>query len=242
MSWGVNSGQGIIIGENKFGNENRDTDKPRILIALEDKASGSDRLSRQHSTTVAPGQGHYVTGVKLRDNLLAGSDGEKRGIVYSYIAQAGIIFDHNYHYGTPYPYLIEFAPGIKRLQDHTSGNTTYVYPQERDNKQWGSSRAGGLQPPRLRDPVRPRPVPRRQPRGPGGVAARRRPRLPAHRLAHREGHAGQRGGADSRRWPTRTAARPQRSSRPPLKTPASRCGWMTRSSFRRGGWGSSRSS
>ncbi|MGO8751250.1 MAG: glycosyl hydrolase family 28-related protein [Thermoguttaceae bacterium] len=135
--WGVNSGQGIIIGENKFGNENRDTDKPRILIALEDKASGSDRLSRRHSTTVAPGQGHYVTGVKLRDNLLAGSDGEKRGIVYSCIAQAGIIFDHNYHYGTPYPYLIEFDPGIKRLQDHTSGNTTYVYPQERDNKQWG---------------------------------------------------------------------------------------------------------
>ncbi len=136
-SWGVNSGQGTIIGDNKFGNEHRDTDKPRILIALEDQASGSDRLSRQHSTTVAPGQGHYVTGVKLRDNLLAGSDGEKRGIVYSYIAQAGIIFDHNYHYGTPYPYLIEFAPGIKRLQDHTSGNTSYVYPQERDNKQWG---------------------------------------------------------------------------------------------------------
>ena len=133
----MNSGQGIIIGDNKFGNENRDTDKPRILIALEDKASGSDRLSRRHSTTVAPGQGHYVTGVKLRDNLLAGSDGEKRGIVYSYIAQAGIIFDHNYHYGTPYPYLIEFDPGIKRLQDHTSGNTSYVYPQERDNKQWG---------------------------------------------------------------------------------------------------------
>jgi hypothetical protein len=136
-SWGVNSGQGIIIGDNKFGNEHRDTDKPRILIALEDKASGNDRLSRQHSTAVAPGQGHYVTGVKLRDNLLAGSDGETRGIVYSYIAQAAIIFDHNYHYGTPYPYLIEFAPGIKRLQDHTSGNTSYVYPQERDNKQWG---------------------------------------------------------------------------------------------------------
>jgi hypothetical protein len=135
--WGVNSGQGIIIGENKFGNENRDTDRPRILIALEDKASGSDRLSRQHSATVVPGQGSYVTGVKLHDNLLSGSDGEKRGIVYSYIAQAGIIFDHNYHYGTPYPYLIEFDPGIKRLQDHTSGNTTYVYPQERDNKQWG---------------------------------------------------------------------------------------------------------
>jgi hypothetical protein len=135
--WGVNSGQGIIIGENKFGNENRDTDKPRVLIALEDRASGSDRLSRHHSPTAAPGQGHYVTGVKLRDNLLSGSSGEKRGIVYSYIAQAGIIFDHNYHYGTPYPYLIEFDPGIKRLQDHTSGNTTYVYPQERDNKQWG---------------------------------------------------------------------------------------------------------
>lgn len=135
--WGVNSGQGLIIGENKFGNENRDVDKPRILIALEEPASGSDRLSRQHSTTAVPGQGSYVTGVKLRDNLLSGSDGEQRGIVYSYIAQAGIIFDHNYHYGTPYPYLIEFAPGIKRLQDHTSGNTTYVYPQERDNKQWG---------------------------------------------------------------------------------------------------------
>lgn len=135
--WGVNSGQGIIIAENKFGNENRDPDKPRILIALEDTSSGGDRLSRQHSTTVAPGQGHYVTGVRIRDNLLCGSDGEQRGIVYSYIAQAAIIFDHNYHYGTPYPYLIEFAPGLRRLQDHTSGNTTYVYPQERDNKQWG---------------------------------------------------------------------------------------------------------
>ncbi|MEI7728702.1 MAG: glycosyl hydrolase family 28-related protein [Verrucomicrobiota bacterium] len=136
-SWGVNSGQGILISDNKFGNENRDTDKPRILIALEDKASGSDRLARQHSTTVVPGQGSYVTGVKLRDNLLSGSGGEQRGIVYSYIAQAGISFDHNYHYGTPYPYLIEFDPGIKRLQDHTPGNTSYVYSQERDNKQWG---------------------------------------------------------------------------------------------------------
>lgn len=136
-SHGVNSGQGLIVGENKFGNENRDTDRPRILIALEDPASGSDRASRQHSTTAVPGQGHYVTGVKLRDNLLSGSSGETRGIVYSYIAQAGIIFDHNYHYGTPYPYLIEFDAGIQRLQDHTAGNTSYVYPQERDNKQWG---------------------------------------------------------------------------------------------------------
>lgn len=32
--------------------------------------------------------------------------------------------------------MIEFDPGIKRLQDHTSGNTSYVHPQERDNKRW----------------------------------------------------------------------------------------------------------
>jgi hypothetical protein len=137
--WGVNSGQGTIVAENKFGNENRDTDKPRILVALEDPASGADRLSRRHSTTVAAGQGHYLTGVRLRDNLLAGAAGEQRGIVYSYIAQVGLIFDHNYHYGAPYPYLIEFDRGIERLQDHTAGNTTYVYPQERDNKQWGGA-------------------------------------------------------------------------------------------------------
>ena len=134
---GVNSGQGIIIGENKFGNENRDTDKPRILIALEDKESGADRLSRQHSAAAVPGTGNYVTGVKLRDNLISGASGEKRGIVYSYIAQAAIIFDHNYHMGGPYKYLIEFDEGIKRLQDHPPGNTSYVYPQERDNKQLG---------------------------------------------------------------------------------------------------------
>lgn len=46
------------------------------------------------------------------------------------------MFDHNYHYGSRYPYLIEFAPGIERLQDHTTGNTTYVYTQEQDNKEW----------------------------------------------------------------------------------------------------------
>jgi hypothetical protein len=135
--WGVNSGQGIVIAENKFGNENRDTDKPRIVLALEDKASGSDRLSRAHSTTVVAGQGSYVTGVKIRDNLISGADVEKRGFVYSYIQQAAIIFDHNYLYGSPYPFLIEFDAGIKRLEDHTSGNTTYVYSQEQDDKEWG---------------------------------------------------------------------------------------------------------
>lgn len=135
-SWGGNSGQGTIVADNKFGNENRDPDTPRILIALEDRASGADRLSRQHSTTVVAGQGSYVTGVRIVNNNVSGGGTETRGFVYSYIQQAALVFDHNYHYGSGYPYLIEFAPGIERLQDHTTGNTTYVYSQEQDNKEW----------------------------------------------------------------------------------------------------------
>jgi len=107
--------------------------------------------------------------------------GEQRGIVYSTIAQAAIIFDHNYHYGTPYPYLIEFAPGITRLQDHTSGIP-------RTSIRRSATTSNGAQPPRrsctspATPSLRPRPVPGGQPRGRGSLAARRRPRLPAHRL------------------------------------------------------------
>jgi len=129
---GINSGQGSLITDNKFGNENVDRTSPRILVAAEDENSGIDRLTRKPSQTSC-GEGRQVTGFKLRDNLFMGSQGMQRGIVYSRVPHTAITFDHNYHVGAPYPYLIEFAPDIKSLPDRAPGINAMIYPQERDN-------------------------------------------------------------------------------------------------------------
>lgn len=122
-----NQGQGSVIAENKFGNENFDDTRPRVLIAAEDKASGIDRLSRTpDERNSSPDQ--YVTGWRIRDNLIGGGGEPKKGVVYSCIPNAKIVFDHNYYLGSGYPWLIQFAPGIKRIPAANAG--AFVYPQE----------------------------------------------------------------------------------------------------------------
>jgi len=130
----VNSGQGSIIAENKFGNENVDPSKPRILIAAEDQASGADRLSRKPSEEICR-KNESVTGIKLRDNLFAGGGAPRRGLVYSLVPNTALIFDHNQFAGSRYPYLIEFDSRIQRLPDNARANHTYVYSQENDGGQ-----------------------------------------------------------------------------------------------------------
>ncbi len=128
---GINSGQGSMICENKFGNENLDLASPRILVAAEDETQEGDRLTRKPDMKPC-GEDRQVIGFKLRDNLFMGKQGMMHGIVYSYVPHTAITFDHNCLVGGAYPYMIEFDPGIRRLPDRPPGNTTYFYPQERD--------------------------------------------------------------------------------------------------------------
>jgi len=137
-NWGVNSGQGAIIADNKFGNENYDPAAPRILIAPESKDGNADRLSRKPDLSAQDDQNMWLTGVRIRDNLFNGGGVPQRGIVYSCIRNAGLIFDGNYFAGSSYPFLIEFAPAIKRLRDHTPGNTTFVTSQQLNNRNYAS--------------------------------------------------------------------------------------------------------
>ena len=125
----VNCGPGCIIAENKFGNENIDDTRPRILIAAEDKTRGSDRQTwMPDEKNASPKQ--WVTGWRIRDNLFGGGGEPKKGVVYSCIPNAKIIFDHNYYFGSAYPWLIEFAPDVKRIPVSDAG--AFVYAQERN--------------------------------------------------------------------------------------------------------------
>ncbi|MDP0497624.1 MAG: hypothetical protein Q7Q73_15585, partial [Verrucomicrobiota bacterium JB024] len=125
----VNSGQGSLITENKFGNENYDPNQSRILVAAEDMDSGEDRLSRKPSEDIVTGK-PCVYGIKLLNNLFSGGGHPQRGLVYSRVRDTTIFFGHNQFVGSTYPYLIEFDSRLERLSPQFLSHQAYVYEQE----------------------------------------------------------------------------------------------------------------
>lgn len=104
----INSGIGTIFAKNKFGNENLETDKPRVLFALE--GAGATRASRHHATTWVPSSGSaYVSGLDFVDNAIHTSAGTTSPFIKSYIAAvAGLEWRGNMMSGAQHTYLCEF--------------------------------------------------------------------------------------------------------------------------------------
>jgi len=132
----VNAGQGGRILENKFGNENMDPAKPRILIANEDDATGTDRLTRMHSTTDAGG---YVQDVELDKNAFYGATGMSVGYVQSYITRPTLNFGKgNLLSGSIAPYIVQFMDNVTTLEGHLPSNDWSIYAPK-PTAGWGST-------------------------------------------------------------------------------------------------------
>jgi hypothetical protein len=107
--WGTNSGDGTIIGANKFGNENMQAGDARILVAVEGR--GGDRLERHHATAWVPAgpNGAFVSGISIRDCLVAATDGLAAPFIRSHIAELRrLSYFNNRHIGGRHSYLCEF--------------------------------------------------------------------------------------------------------------------------------------
>lgn len=82
-NFGINSGYGTVIRDNKFGNENIDATKPRIIVAQE--AAGASRALRQPST--ADSAGAYYSGLVIEGgNRFVTGGGTTAPLLRSYIS------------------------------------------------------------------------------------------------------------------------------------------------------------
>jgi hypothetical protein len=110
-----NSGQGLRITSNKFGNELIDDNAVRILICFyknkDDPQEGY--LSLPDINNINYG---YLSGIDISDNLFNGVEGMKKGVIYSYTNKiGGMRWRNNYMGGGVNPYIIEFDSRIKEL-------------------------------------------------------------------------------------------------------------------------------
>lgn len=107
-AFGANSGYCTSVADNKFGNENMATTDSRILVALEDAASGTDRSNRSHATTWDPSAA-FLSGLMIRGNRLAGVASLAAPFIKSYINELRLLrwFD-NIVDGGSHSYLCEF--------------------------------------------------------------------------------------------------------------------------------------
>lgn len=107
-AYGVNSGAGSLIAHNKFGNENQNPAAPRILIADEDPASGSNRATRQPSD--ADKATSFVSGFEISGNLIASNYGVSAPFLLSNISELRqLIWRDNRFVGSGHSYLVYFA-------------------------------------------------------------------------------------------------------------------------------------
>jgi len=82
-SFGVNSGFGSLITENKFGNENQNTSSPRILIAAESTTLGTSRANRPPATT----DSGYLSQLIITNNVISGVAGITAPVIESRITE-----------------------------------------------------------------------------------------------------------------------------------------------------------
>jgi parallel beta-helix repeat protein len=99
--------QGLVIAENKFGNENLQPTDFRILIAAEDEAAGGDFVTRRHSTA-DQGDRLRLGLLAIRDNNFVGAAGYRRGIIASYCSDIRYVDSKNMFSGAYPKAMIEF--------------------------------------------------------------------------------------------------------------------------------------
>lgn len=107
-SFGNNSGFETTIERCKFGNENMVATDNRILVALEDTSSGTDRLNYQPSLTWNDTDA-YFTGLTIKNNRISAIGNTTAPFIKSYIAKLiDLRFQDNFLDAGPYTYLCEF--------------------------------------------------------------------------------------------------------------------------------------
>jgi len=120
--YGVNSGFGITITENKFGNENQSPDAPRILIANEDPASGPDRATRRPA-----GDDHgIVSQLVITGNLFSGGGNLTSPIMRSAISELrNMEWRSNKMGGSPHTAILQWTN--PRPASFTNGNSSFEF-------------------------------------------------------------------------------------------------------------------
>lgn len=116
----LNSGAGMLIFGNKFGNENLNVVDMRILIA--DEAAGTNFIDKNHTTTPSTG---YSIGVEVTSNYVAGIDNYTKGFVYSYTPNVRSWKVDNF-WTVKYPYIIQYDAGVTVSDDRTSDTSLVV--------------------------------------------------------------------------------------------------------------------
>ncbi len=105
----ANSGGGMLISSNKFGNEQLVANTSRILIA--DESSGTYFFDKQAATTQSSG---FVTGVTMSDgNVFFGNAAFNKGLIYSFtrLINAWVV-DQTIVAGSLPPFVVEFDDSV----------------------------------------------------------------------------------------------------------------------------------
>ena len=123
LAYGVNSGYGTTITGNKFGNEGQNPAAPRILIAPEDPASGTDRATRRPGTNDLG----FVTQLIITDNVISGGETITAPVIRSTISEVrNIEWRSNKSNGSPYSSIIEWPSSFAASYTNTNSDFTFT--------------------------------------------------------------------------------------------------------------------
>lgn len=111
-AYGVPSGQGSTVMQNKFGNENMNATDIRILVCTEEASNaGNNRQTRRPSYAWVTGgaNGAFLVGLTVEDNGFFGVGALNSPLMRSYIAELrNFTYSKNRHAGGNHSYLVEF--------------------------------------------------------------------------------------------------------------------------------------
>ncbi|UWR30443.1 hypothetical protein K3758_02620 [Sulfitobacter sp. W002] len=103
----TNAGRGLVVNQNKFGNESIKSGDCRLLIA--DEGAGTGVWDKHHATTASTG---WLAGVTWRDNNIGFKFSPTMTFGYSYTPNLrGFYFDDLYHGGAP-THIIQYDEAV----------------------------------------------------------------------------------------------------------------------------------
>ncbi|HCA53065.1 MAG TPA: hypothetical protein DEP24_09380 [Mycobacterium sp.] len=117
---GVSAGHGILMDNNKFGNENMLADDVRVLIA--DEGTGTHRGDTFHSTTY--NTTGYVQGINWSNNRISSVASNNGAFIKTYVDNVwNMTFERTNVIDGQYGYLCEFA----EIQTNDSAYVEYAW-------------------------------------------------------------------------------------------------------------------
>lgn len=98
--------RGVLLEDNKFGNENIRTDAIRVLIANENPANGDFATNGIDNTNPAG----LVSNIRFLRNKVTGIAGMQRAVICTYVSNilSYFVYEENLYDGDSYPYILEF--------------------------------------------------------------------------------------------------------------------------------------